>query len=385
MTTVPITLVRLSPAGPDRPLLVLGPSLGTATDALWGRCAARLADRFEILGWELPGHGQGKPVHEAFTVDELAVGVLAALDPARPFHYAGDSVGGAVGLALLLDHPDRVRSATLACTGARIGTPAGWHERAATVRAHSTSVMVEGSAQRWFAPGFLDREPDVAARLLQVLQDADAESYARVCEALAGFDVLDRLTAVRTPLTLVGGTHDQVTTLDGLRVIERAVPGARLIELDVAHLAPAEAPDATAEAIATTAGSDRPADRHAAGMAVRRAVAGDAWVDRAVASTTDLTRDFQDYITRNVWGTIWTRPGLDRRSRSMITITALIARGHHDELAMHLRGALNNGLTRDEITEVLLQSAVYCGVPDANTAFRIATRVFAEIDGETPA
>jgi 4-carboxymuconolactone decarboxylase len=120
-------------------------------------------------------------------------------------------------------------------------------------------------------------------------------------------------------------------------------------------------------------------------MAVRRAVAGDAWVDRAVAATTDVTRDFQDYITRNVWGTIWTRPGLDRRSRSMITITALIARGHHDELAMHLRGALNNGLTRDEITEVLLQSAVYCGVPDANTAFRIATRVFAEIDGETPA
>ncbi|ANI38730.1 4-carboxymuconolactone decarboxylase [Mycolicibacterium vaccae] len=117
---------------------------------------------------------------------------------------------------------------------------------------------------------------------------------------------------------------------------------------------------------------------HDDGMAVRRAVLGDAHVDRAIAATTDFTAEFQDFITRYAWGEIWTRPGLDRRSRSMITLTALVARGHHEELAMHVRAARRNGLTVDEIKEVLLQTAVYCGVPDANTAFRIAAGVLAD-------
>lgn len=114
------------------------------------------------------------------------------------------------------------------------------------------------------------------------------------------------------------------------------------------------------------------------GMTVRREVLGDAHVDRAIAGTTDFTAEFQDFITRYAWGEIWTRPGLDRKSRSMITLTALVARGHHEELAMHVRAARRNGLTVDEIKEVLLQSAIYCGVPDANTAFRIASRVLTE-------
>lgn len=119
-------------------------------------------------------------------------------------------------------------------------------------------------------------------------------------------------------------------------------------------------------------------EAHAAGMDVRRAVLGDDHVDRAVAATTEFTADFQDLITRYAWGEIWTRPGLDRRSRSMITLTAMVARGHHDELAMHVRAARRNGLSVDEIKEVLLQSAIYCGVPDANTAFRIAGAVLAQ-------
>jgi 3-oxoadipate enol-lactonase/4-carboxymuconolactone decarboxylase len=121
---------------------------------------------------------------------------------------------------------------------------------------------------------------------------------------------------------------------------------------------------------------------YSAGMAVRREVLGDAHVDRAVANTTEFTADFQDFITRCAWGAIWTRPGLDRRSRSLITLTALIARGHHEELVMHLRAARRNGLTNDEIKELILQTAIYCGVPDANTAFRIASQVLTEYDAE---
>ena len=121
-------------------------------------------------------------------------------------------------------------------------------------------------------------------------------------------------------------------------------------------------------------------DVHDAGMAVRREVLGDDHVDRAVAGTTELTADFQELITQYAWGSIWTRPGLDRRSRSLITLTALVARGHHEELALHLRAARRNGLSVEEIKELLLQTAIYCGVPDANTAFRIAQGVFADDD-----
>lgn len=118
-----------------------------------------------------------------------------------------------------------------------------------------------------------------------------------------------------------------------------------------------------------------------AGMKVRRAVLGDAHVDRASARVTPLTEDFQDLITRYAWGEIWTRPGLDRRMRSAITLTALIAKGHWGELEMHVRAARRNGLSADEIGEVLLQSAIYCGVPDANHAFAVASAVLRE-DGE---
>ena len=114
------------------------------------------------------------------------------------------------------------------------------------------------------------------------------------------------------------------------------------------------------------------------GMEVRREVLGDEHVDAAIERTTDFTADFQDYITRCAWGEIWTRPGLDRRMRSAITLTALIAIGRFDELGMHVRAARRNGLTVDEIKEVLLQSAVYCGVPAANSAFAVASRVLEE-------
>jgi 4-carboxymuconolactone decarboxylase len=119
-------------------------------------------------------------------------------------------------------------------------------------------------------------------------------------------------------------------------------------------------------------------DAHERGMKVRREVLGDAHVDEAVARTTGFTADFQDLITRYAWGEIWTRPGLDRRTRSAITLTALIAVGRMDELPMHVRAALRNGLSEDEIKEVLLQTAIYCGVPAANTAFAVAARVLDE-------
>lgn len=121
-------------------------------------------------------------------------------------------------------------------------------------------------------------------------------------------------------------------------------------------------------------------DRFDAGMKTRRAVLGDAWVDRANANRDAFNSDFQDYITRMCWNDVWNRPGLDRKTRSIIVLSITIALRHWDEFRLHLGGALNNGLTRDEIKEVLLQSAVYAGVPAANHAFKEARAFFAEVD-----
>ena len=124
-------------------------------------------------------------------------------------------------------------------------------------------------------------------------------------------------------------------------------------------------------------------DTYDEGMRIRREVLGEEHVDRAIERTTDETRDFQDFITRYAWGEIWARPGLDRRTRSSITLTALVALGRFEELALHIRGARRNGLTDDEIAEVLLHSAVYCGVPAANSAFAVFRRVLDEAAGNS--
>ena len=397
MTVPKITGVQLS--GPSAgPLLLLGNSIGTSATALWSASAAFLGERFHVVAWDLPGHGRNTgTVSDAFSMAELAAGVMAFADrvltdrgePGGRLYYAGDSLGGAVGLQALLDAPDRILAAALLCTGAKIGDAEGWQERAARVRASGTAVLINQSVERWFAPGFLEREPQVASQLLASLRAADAEAYALACEALADFDVRSRLGEIAVPVLAVAGAEDLATSVDLLAEIANGVQHGELQILDgVAHLAPAEAPQEVAKLIMAHLDADgtgrarggRPprdqhslgVDRYAAGMQVRREVLGDDHVERATAASTDFTRDFQQLITEYAWGTIWTRPGLDRRSRSMITLTALVARGHHEELAMHVRAARRNGLSVDEIKEVLLQTAIYCGVPDANTAFRIA-------------
>jgi 3-oxoadipate enol-lactonase/4-carboxymuconolactone decarboxylase len=307
-------------------------------------------------------------------------GHLGGLD--QPVHYAGASFGGAVGLCLLLDHPQLIETATLCCTGAKIATADSWTDRAALVRADGTAAVVEGSRQRWFAAGFPEARPDVARPLLSQLSDIDDESYARACDALADYDVRGRLGEIAAPVLAVAGRHDFATPPAALRQIATGARDGELVVLDdAAHLVPAENPVRTAQLIARHALRPRTETAvRAAGMAVRRAVLGNEHVDGAVANTDDVTREFQAFITQYAWGSIWTRPGLGRRERSLVTLTALVALGHDEELAMHLRAARRNGLTNDEIKEALLQTAIYCGVPAANTAFRIAQRVLADFE-----
>lgn len=249
--TVP-TLTFTEPVGSaGGELLVLGPSLGTST-ILWETVVPLLAARHRVTAWDLPGHGASAPAHASFTVGELADAVadgIRALSDG-PALYAGVSLGGATGLELALRHPDVVRAAAIVASGAQLGTPESWRDRAAQVRAQSTSSLIVGSAQRWFAPESMAREPVLSGRLLHVLQDADDESYALCCEALAAYDVRAELGRIGMPVLALWGEFDEVAPEGKAQEIVDGVRDGRIGEVkDAAHLPPAEQPAATAEAL----------------------------------------------------------------------------------------------------------------------------------------
>lgn len=393
--TVPRMLGSFAPGtapAASNPLLVLLPSLGTTT-AIWdGVVGALRADprtaALRILRVDLPGHGASPAAATPFTIADLAAAVLAVVDEAGggAFHVAGVSLGGTVALELAVARPDRVQGLIMSCSGARIGTPDSWAARAATVRSSGTASLVTGSASRWFAPGFLSRESSgPGAGALAALVDVDDESYARCAEALGGFDRTHDLAELGVPVLALSGEHDAVTTPASMQDLADDIPGARHVVLDGAsHLAVLEEPQAVAELMAEhLVAIERSAEASVAldrGMRVRRAVLGDAHVDRAVATTTSETAAFQDFLTRYAWGEVWDRPGLARRERSIATLASLTTGGHEHEIAMHVRAGLRNGLTREEISEVLLHTALYAGLPAANAAFAIARTVFAETD-----
>ncbi|WP_313813843.1 alpha/beta fold hydrolase [Glutamicibacter sp.] len=238
------------------PTLILGPSLGTASLSLWGPAAPYLKDHFQLIAWDLPGHGESKPSTEAFSMSELAGGVIAMIqalktdgiiDPAQKLYYAGVSVGGATAFQLAHEHPGIFAALAPICTAAKIGTPEGWRERAELVAAAGTPTMVVGSAQRWFAPGFIEKEAVVSTNLLHNLQDADRFSYAHVCGALAGFDLRDELVGMNDSILAINGAHDQVCPPSDAQFVAEHAPNAQAAIIDsVAHLAPAEDPAATA-------------------------------------------------------------------------------------------------------------------------------------------
>ncbi|MEU8134858.1 bifunctional 3-oxoadipate enol-lactonase/4-carboxymuconolactone decarboxylase PcaDC [Streptodolium elevatio] len=381
--TTPVPHHRVDGAG--GPPLILGPSLGT-TLHVWDPQVTVLARDFTVVRWDLPGHG-GTPYQpggeisaEPLTVAALAAGILALADTLGldRFAYAGISLGGAVGAWLAAHHPERVTALAVVCSSARFGEPGPWHERAELVRAQGVGPVADGAAKRWFTADFADA-PE-ARRLVDAMRGVDPHGYAACCDAIAGYDLRTELPRIAAPTLVVAGRDDPATPPAHARELADGIADSTLVEIaGSAHLANVEQPDRVLTALAEhLLGPSR-----ARGTAVRREVLGDEHVDRAIAATTEFTAPFQDFITRYAWGEIWTRPGLDRRTRSCITLTALVAHGHHDELAMHVRAALRNGLTRDEIREVLLQTAVYCGVPAANSAFAVAARVLADIDSPT--
>ncbi|MER6027615.1 4-carboxymuconolactone decarboxylase [Streptomyces sp. NPDC001851] len=409
--------------GPEgAPVLVLGPSLGT-TRHMWDRQVPELTKQWRVLRFDLPGHG-GAPAHPAGSVAELTARLLATLDSlgVQRFGYGGCALGGAIGIELALRHPERLASLALVAASPRFGTPDEFRQRGVVVRTNGLDPVARSAPDRWFTGGFAAAQPAITEWAVQMVRTTDPGCYIAACEALAVFDVRAELGRVGVPTLVLVGADDQVTGPAEARTLVAGIPDARLAVVPGAsHLVPVEQPAAVTDLLthhfstawqqpyetgqtilpapsaapvpavtpaaapvaeiapaAVPAQPAAPPDRYETGLKIRREVLGDAHVDRALAGADAFCGDFEDFVTRYAWGEIWDRPGLDRRTRSCVTLSALVAGGHLEELAAHTRAALRNGLTPDEIREVLLQTAVYCGVPAAAGAFRVARQVIQE-------
>jgi 3-oxoadipate enol-lactonase/4-carboxymuconolactone decarboxylase len=224
---------------------------------------------------------------------------------------------------------------------------------------------------RFFAPAVLAANPPAVASARRTLLATDPAGYAACCAAIRDMDQRPLLARIATPTLVISGDLDVGMPWDGHGgPLTTAIPNATAVRLPAAHLSNLERPRAFSRALLDFL-VPAPADRREAGMAARRAVLGDAHVDRAVAATTGFTQAFQQLIADVPWGTIWTRPGLDHRTRRMLVLTTTAAMGRWEEFRLHLKSGLEHELELCDVEEMLLQLAVYAGIPAANTAFQI--------------
>lgn len=232
-----------------KPVIVLGSSLGTTTHA-WDDLVPLLSDRFAVVRFDLPGHGESAPATAPFSLAALAAAVVASVDQlgVREFDYAGVSVNGGLALELAHGYPDRVKHAVAICTAASFGGPEPTRARAEAVRRDGTASQLDGLAERWFSPVTRAKHPDLVKRFEDMVANTSAEGFAQVVEALGTHHAEDYLGDIRVPLLVISGADDPGTTPAAGKVIADGVPGATQIVMEnAAHQAPAEHPELVAK------------------------------------------------------------------------------------------------------------------------------------------
>jgi 3-oxoadipate enol-lactonase/4-carboxymuconolactone decarboxylase len=360
---------------PSLPVLVLSHSIST-DHGMWQPQVQDLLPYFQVLRYDTRGHGASDAPPGEYSIERLGQDVLGLVDllniPA--FAFCGLSLGGAIGQWLAIHAPERLTALILANTSPRVGTPELWTKRIHAVQQGGMEAIVDLGMQRFFSPEFLARPNLYTASVRSVLLGTDRGGYLGCCAALRDFDFTQNLRNIKTPTLVIAGDNDVSTPWAGNgEILFREISGARAVRLPAAHLSNLERPKSFTEALFALLRPSASSDETLrAGFEMRRKILGDAHVDRAIAATTDFTEEFQALITRYAWGTIWTRPGLDERTRRLLVLAMTAAMGRWEEFRLHVSAGLAHGLEACDIKEALLQTAVYAGVPAANTAFHIA-------------
>ena len=365
-------------AGHEPPVLMLH-SIGTSLHVFDPQAAA-LSRHRRVIRMDLRGHGASGVTPGPYSMTLHARDALALLDAlgVKQAHVVGLSIGGRIALQMAAEAPDRVASLCLMDTAAEFPPPEAWQDRIEAVLARGSGTLAEVVMPRWVV------DPSLASSqgLRRMLLNTDRQGYAGSAAALRDARAAELEGRIGCPTTIVVGDRDIATPVAMAEALRDMIPGSRLVVLpDAAHLPTLEHPRDATGAIVDHLAALSPQPGAEGGLAVRKQVLGEAHVARAQAGTTALDAAFQDWITANVWGGVWTRPGLPRHTRSLLTLAMMAALGRHEEFELHVRATRNTGVTPEEIAEVLLQVGAYAGVPAANSALKIAKRILSEEPG----
>ena len=357
----------------DLPVLVLSHSLG-CDHSMWAPQMPDLLDHFQVLRYDTRGHGASEVPAGDYTMDQLGQDVLGLLDALKipQAAFCGLSMGGAIGQWLALNAPQRLSALVLANTAPKFGTPDLWDARRKSVLEGGMAAVADTGMQRFFSA---DNQFSSSAQSTRaVLLGTDPKGYAACCAALRDADFRSELARISIPTLVIGSDRDPSTPWEGNgSVLAKEIPCAQAVRLNTAHLSNLEQPRSFTTALLNfLLPKQSSQDPFQEGMKVRHQVLGAEHVERSMSSATDLTLDFQELITRYAWGSVWTRPGLDHRTRRLLVLAVTSALGRWEEFRLHLRAGLQHGLESCDVKETLLQVAVYAGVPAANTAFQIA-------------
>ena len=365
--------------GPEgAPVVAFSTSIGTTLE-MWDAQARALRGRYRCLRYDTRGHGRSQVLDQPVTIDNLADDLAGLLDALRleTAHIVGLSLGGMTAQAFGARHPERAESLVLMATSAYL--PHGWDERAATVQTHGMEAIVDAVLARWFTPTFATAHPEVVAPMRERFVRLDPRGYAVCCGAIRDMDLRPSNAAIKAPTLLIAGADDPATPVAMLEDIRTRVPHAELVVLpQAAHIPAVEQAERTNRHLAAfldaLTGAEAPRSSGGvsfeAGLANRKSVLGVEHVERSLANAGAFAMPWQDFITRTAWGEIWGDPTLPRKTRSCVTLAMMVALHREEEFKLHVRPALRNGVTLEELRALLLQTAIYAGVPATNAAFR---------------
>ncbi len=376
-------------SGPSgAPPIVFVHALGASKES-WREQVAAFAGRYRCITYDSRGHGATTPgpmvPHIAALADDLRA-VLDALGIQRAT-IAGISIGGMTAQHFAATHPERVVRLVLVSTTARTVDGAPFRARANDVRANGLDAVAKATmTPRWFGAAFAAAHPGRVEEVRRRFVATDRESYALAAEAVGDFDAHHLLGRITAPTLVVVGAQDPGTPPDVAKDLADRIGGATLVVVpNAAHLVTIEAAEVVAAHVGAFLDLGRPPAQVAAtfadGLANRRAVLGDAYVDRALASAGGaFGAPWQDFVTRIAWGELWGDPALRWRERSMLTLVLLMVLNREEEFRLHVRGALRNGVTLEELQALIRHAAGYAGAAAGNNANRWAISALAEME-----
>lgn len=332
-----------------------------------------LLAHFRVLRYDTRGHGASDVPAGDYTMDDLGADLVELVKGLgiEKFAFCGLSMGGAVGQWLALKQRTRLSALVLANTSPQFGTRELWEARRKAVNEGGMEAIADAVMQRFFSP---DRQTSANGQTTRlVLLGTDPAGYSGCCAALRDVSNKPELKKISARTLVIGSDADPSTPWEGNGdILAREIPGAASLVLKGAHLSNLEQPRSfSAGLLEFLLESGVSADAFDAGLRVRRQVLGKEHVDRSLASANDLNREFQRLITQYAWGAVWTRPGLDHRTRRLLVLAITASLGRWEEFRLHLNAAIAHGMESCDVKETLLQIAIYAGVPAANSAFHI--------------